>query len=276
MVEINFKSYKVTKKINLFPVKNFFALSEAFLRYGYLILEKDNLKDILSINSEHQRVYIFESGNLVFIDFTENQIYDFLKYLDSIINSIDYSLYTTFNDSYSIGLLSENLINLWDDRNFYITEIPSILHIISIVLSKSLDIRFLDDKVGDLLDACEQFINNLQSGKINIKQKLFIHINTQLLKLQYSTITSLGIYDKALHNWDSSEVIDLYNKFAKYYEIYEKNAIVSDKIHDAKKIIKSYSSSYYEKQTTRIYLLEILFIGFFPVEGILNYFFHFH
>jgi Uncharacterized conserved protein len=209
---------------------------------------------------ESKMVYLLKYGCVCFVNFNENEIYIFLRYLDSIIGSVDFNLFTKFNENHTEYIDDTK----WLSRNVF-------YNIICIILAKSVELNKLETDLDELLDKAEKHINLLQSGKLRINKK-FTLTASRILRLEYHYANNIKIFERNIYDNEDIESRASFDRLSKYYELDERRKVIQSKMDDMRNIFSAYSSFSYKQSEARTNWFEIALLSLFPLSYVLDIF----
>lgn len=257
MEPYNFKSYKISLKLPLDNIAFFFNLPNPLNREEYITLDSNQISNILQYKIETKIVCLFRYGCVCFVNFNEDEIYIFLKYIDSIISGVNYNLFSGFRENHA-EYIDEN--GSWN---------TSYIQIICIVLAKSVELHKLETDLEGLLDKAEMLINNLQVGKLSIKKK-FILTTSRILRLEYHYANNIKILERNIYDNKNIESRSTFDRLSKQYELDERLKVIQSKMNDMRTISAAYYRYSYNQRETRTLWFEIVLLSLFPLSYILD------
>lgn len=261
MEPVYFKCYKISLKLPLDKIEAFFNLHKPLNWKEYVTLDRNHLSKILQYNTESKIVYLFKYGCMCFVNFNENEIYIFLQYIDSIIGSVDFYLFSKFN---------ENHTEYIDDTKCVSCN-AGYIHIICIILAKSVELNKLETDLEGMLDKTEKLINFLQSGKLHINKK-FTLTASRILRLEYHYANNIKIFERNIYDNENIESRASFDRLSKYYELDERRKVIQSKMDDMRNIFTAYSCFSYKQSEARTYWFEIALLSLFPISYVLDIF----
>lgn len=261
MEPVYFKSYKISLKLPLDKVEAFFNLDKPLNWKEYVTLDTNHLSKILQYNAKSKIVYLFKYGCVCFVNFNENEIYIFLQYIDSIIGSVNFYLFSKFNENHSEYI----------DDTKSVSCNAAYIHIVCIILAKSVELNKLETDLEELLDKAEKLISFLQSGKLHINKKLTL-IASRILRLEYHYANNIKIFERTMYDDDNIELRASFDKLSTYYELDERRKVIQSKMEDIRNIFTTYSSLSYNQSESRTYWFEIALLSLFPLSYVLDIF----
>jgi required for meiotic nuclear division protein 1 len=261
MEPVYFKSYKISLKLPLDKLEAFFTLHDPPNWKEYITLDRNQLSKILQYDTESKMVYLFKYGCVCFVNFNENEIYIFLQYIDSIIGSVDFYLFSKFNENHC------EYINDTECMPCY----TGYIHIICIILAKSVELNKLESDLEELLDKAEKLINFLQSGKLHINKRITFTAS-RILRMEYHYANNIKIFERNMYDNGNIGSRKAFDKLSKYYELDERRKVIQSKMDDMRNIFASYSSFSYKQNEARTYWFEIALLSLFPLSYILDIF----
>lgn len=237
MGPVHFNCYKISLKLPLDRLDAHFNLHKPMNWKEYASLDPKHVSEILQNGDRAKKVYLFKSGCVCFVDFNESEIYVFLQYIASIVGSVDFSLFTKYNENH----ISNNEYNIES---------------ICIILAKSVELSKLEADLEDSFDRSERLIDFLQSGKLHINRKLILSA-ARNLRLEYAYAGSIG----------TGGVSD---SLSQYYELDVRQKVVQSKMEDIRNIFSTYSSFSYNQRKSRTLWFEIALLSLFPASYVLE------
>jgi len=269
MKNFTFKSYKIAPSLPLKKIESFFRISRQFTWKEYIVLEGEHIETVLKYAAGSRKVFLFKFGCATFINFSEHEIHTFLKYLESITDNVKIAIYTEYSESHNITVSDNGKCRLWDKSEETIPYGEYILHAVSIVLAKSVELNLIEKDASELLDESESFIIHLQKGVLRASTRKFTKTISKILKFEYNSVNSIKIYDRPVSDKYPIESRAAYDSLAKYYELHKRFDAIHNKINNLREIIKSYSSLSYKKNEFRLLAFEIFLLILFPLSRLL-------
>lgn len=264
MDTIRIKSVKVAAFISLDKIVNLLGTPQKSRWNEYISLSGNELELILKYNTKNKHVHIFKYGCISFANFEDDEIYTFIKYIESIGCKINYSLLYKYYDIHYIKINRKKKVKLWQDSDAEYTYKDSIIHIISIILAKSTELSRFEADSNKLLYDSEKFITYLQKGRLGFhrrKTSLFI---SRILRFEYDGIHNVRILDRPDFVEKTYELRDIYDALSKYYELDERLSIVHGKIDSLRDILELYSNLSFNQTENRLIMFEIFLLALFP------------
>ncbi|HOQ01429.1 MAG TPA: RMD1 family protein [Acetivibrio clariflavus] len=273
MSNIKIKSIKVSSFFSLDKIAEFLGIPMQSRWDDYIILSGNHLDLVLKYNTKNKHVYIFKYGCISFANFEEEEISTFIKYIESMGIKINYSLIYNYYDVHEIEVLPNKKIKLWQNDGTEYDYDDTLIHIISIILSKSIELYRLESELDKLLDDAEQFITFLQRGRLGFYRRKSSLLISKILRFQYDSIHNIRILDRPGFVEQSMHLKAIYASLSEYYELDERLEIVEGKIASLHDILDLYSNLSFNQSETRLILFEIFLLALFPAFHILEHLF---
>jgi len=256
-----YKSYKISLKLPLDKLEACFKLHAPPNWREYITLKEYHLSKIFKFNIGSKIVYLFKYGCVCFVNFNEEEICIFLKYIDSIIGGIDYNLFSKFNETHT------EAINDSKCESFN----AGYIHSVCIILAKSVELNKLETDLEGLLDKTEKLINFLQSGKLSVNKKTTLTIS-RILRLEYHYANNIKIFERNIFDNEDIESKASFDRLSKYYELEERRKVIQSKMDDMRNILTTYSSYSYNQKEAKTYWFEIALLSLFPLSYVVSFF----
>jgi len=270
MKNVYFICYKVAPSLPLEKIAAFLKTQMTFSWKEYIVLKDKQLDIILKTDSEDKSVYLFKYGCISFVNFSNNEIYDFLKYIELIIGNIDYSLFYKYHESHSLEIEDDLCCSLTGNVNRKIEYTDDINHIIAIVLAKSVEMFSFDAKLSELLGDAEKFIVFLQKGRLKWYRKKSCLIISKILRFQFDSINSVRVLDRPMLAEQSIKGKETYDSLMEYFEMNDRYKILQSKINDLQEITELYTSLSQNQTEHRLVMFESLLLLMFPLFYIIE------
>jgi uncharacterized Rmd1/YagE family protein len=222
MENIRIKSIKATTFFSLNKIVEFLGIPMKFSWREYITLSESELDLVLKYNTKNKHVYIFKYGCISFVNFEDEEIYTFIKYIESIGAKINYTLLYKYYDIHNIKVLPDQRVELWENSNSEYSNNDSLIHIISVILSKSTELSKFESELNRLLDDAEKFIIFLQKGRLGFYRRKSSLLISKILRFEYDSIHNIKILDRPDFVEQALELRDIYDNLSKYYELDER------------------------------------------------------
>lgn len=270
MYNISFNAYKIALKLSLDSVTSFFKLGKLLSWEKYVVLKEKQISSVLKYRASNKYVYIFQFGCICFVNFSYDEIHLFLKYIQSLLGTLDHSLFLKYYEVHEIEIINDSLckLNVGSCSTFIYQEF--ILDIVSIVLTKSIELEKINTDIDTLLDESEQYIYNLYSGKLRPNSKKFASAITKMIRFEYYSIHGIEIFNHGYNKNNTHNIDEIYKLLTQYYELLERFKISQRKIQDLNIIIRTYSKLSYKNYETKLYWFEIFLLGICPLFYIIK------
>jgi uncharacterized Rmd1/YagE family protein len=265
MKNLNFICYKVALSLPLEKIAAFLKTQMTFSWKEYIELKDEQLDIILKTDSEDKSVYLFKYGCISFVNFSSNETYNFLKYIELIIGKIDYSLFYKYHESHVLEIDDDLCCSVSKEDNTKIKYTNDINHIIAIILAKSVEMFSFDTKLSELLGTAEKIIVFLQKGRLKWYRKKSCLIISKILRFEFDSIKSVRIFDRPVFAEHSIKSKEIFDSLMEYFEISDRFKILQNKINDLREITELYTSLSQNQSEYRLIMFEILLLLLFPL-----------
>ena len=272
---VSFKSCKIGASIPLDKPAAFFRLLRSSRWREYLLLGPEQLADILKQDCSTKRVYLFAFGCITFVDFNESDMQVVLDFLSGMIEPVDYSMVARYAESHLIEVDEEGQFLPWSESDKRYRFNDATVSLIAILLAKATALNKIEADIDANMDESGEYIELLQRGRLSFNKKASMVILSKFLKFEFESINQIRIFDRSVADMDSLSGRELHDKFAEYYELYDRFDVLQRKIGSLRTTMKSYNSLSYRKNENRLYLFEIFLLALFPLASILRLFLHF-
>lgn len=273
-----FKAFAVTHEFDLNKIASENNIPKKYTWEEPLSLQGEILSSILSAELDPgQKVLLFSFGSIVYINFKDSQIPDFLEYLKRFKPDISISNKDTYSDHYELRVgevsLDTNATSDEVDEGICITDKYVTVakydtfypELVSTVLAKSVALEKTEEKLSAILDKLESIIDRLENGRLRISDKELASTSAKIIRHEYNTIAYIMILDKPDITWENSAATEFYNKMAEFFELndrYEilktKTDILNDMMHGFSSISHSMRGIFLEWIVVVLIVLEVV------------------
>lgn len=268
MKKIKLLAVSLCNEININRLSSHFGINKKHQWDEPLVLSDEQLKGILRMPDE-KSAYIFSFGSIVFLDFEHHEVMDLLDYLKKIEKNLSSISTLDYTDDYVVTVNPGNEF-LVNNEGTVLPEIGEMyLEIIATVLAKSVALSRIEDQIDDLMDAVEDIINYLETGKLNISDEKLAKMSGKILSFKYSTLSHIMLLDKPEITWVNEESENLYIELEEQFELADRYEKIRHKTETLLDITEVFTSLVHAKRGTRLEWMIIFLIAFEIVLSIL-------
>jgi uncharacterized Rmd1/YagE family protein len=207
-------------------------LNELAIKYG--IPKKYTWEEPLVLNERQlgseKKVFVFAFGSVVFFNFERPEIVKFMGSLKDVTSGDISDNFDRISDEYEI--------RLWDGEDFHIADeyasVPSrddfYDELAATVIAKSAALEKIELMLGQTEDKVEAMIDQLEEGKANLSNAEVAKTTSDILRIQYITISYIMILDKPDVTWGSSQANLFYDKMAEFFELSDRYEVTKKKL----------------------------------------------
>ncbi len=257
----SFSCYKVSLEPNLHRVAEFFKVPFSGIDPDFVVFEPKHVGAVLKFETPAKLVWLFKWGCICFINFESSETYRFLKSLESTYGSIDFSLFTKYNENYNLAL----------ENSPEPLAFSNILKLYAIVLSKSTELKFLEENLDLIYDQAERLVFDLQRGLPKPTSLILKKMTLGIVKIQLTLINTLKVLDRS-RDFDDLKLKNIYGSAIKTFELPKRFKTIQTKISAIIEIITPYQKLGFNQRETRLLFLEIILLVFFPLSRFSDYF----
>ncbi|GKU27649.1 RMD1 family protein [Clostridium folliculivorans] len=262
MKEYIFKARAICSEFSISNIAKRFDISRKIKWEEPLILKDGQLQGYVK-NIEDKGVYIYHFGSIVFVNFTNDEIDDFINIIKLTPNSIKslnkYMKYECRED-FRIVLhehMEEQLeyeslvINSIDEHHFSMT---------ALVVAKSVALETIEVTMDVVFDEVEKIIKSLENGNLNINEKQAASIIGRVLSFKHTTISYIMLLDKPAIAWKNESAENLFNDLADLFELNDRYEKLNAKSQTMVDIIEIFANLSHSKRANNLEIIVILLI----------------
>ncbi|HHV29456.1 RMD1 family protein [Acetivibrio mesophilus] len=269
MKTVRFISYKVAASLPIDKIAAFLKTNMKFTWNEYILVSSNQLDAILKYHSEDKAVYLFKYGCISFVNLTDNEIYSFLKYIESITSKINYNLIHKYHLSHNINIDDNLSCILWENSNTKVDYNKNTDHILAIILARSTQMYFFETQLNTMLDNSEKFLISLQKGRLPLFTRKSYKIMAKILKFEFESMSCIRIFEYPVFDKHSMKSNEVYDALSEYYELSDRFNIMQSKIKELRKIVGLYSSLSHSQTENRLLMFEIFLLSLFSLSHII-------
>jgi len=264
MLKFDFKAKSICSEFNVTNICKHYNINKKIKWEEPLILKGEYLPQLK--NTENKMVYIYHFGTIVFVNFEESEIKQFIQQLHNIpglIKSINKDIKYNCSDEYKLICDEE----FKEEMEFETYKTPSIedyhINMTALVLAKSVALETIENRVLIVSDEVENIITLLKKGKLNINGKKICATIGGVLSFKHTIISYIMLLDKPDVTWKNENAKIFFNELSDVFEINDRYETVNVKTQfllDATQIFVDFSHS---KRAT---ILEVIVIVLILIE----------
>jgi required for meiotic nuclear division protein 1 len=262
--------YKISSKLDLSALQSYFDDLNYEINSKYILLNDKAISSILKVHSSSKLLYIYEYGCMVFVDFSSDEIFSTLEYLENITGTVDYKLISQFNENLILTINESRLLTRINDFQCKLEYNNDVLSIACGLISKSTALSATEAEIATVLDDADNIVNYLQKAKLRINRKEFVSSISHMSRFQYSIIRSLGLFDSTFSLKRDVNIKSFYSILYHYYEIDDRINILESKIDEINRLISSYTTLSYNMGEMRLLIFECILLSMFFVPHLIN------
>ncbi len=225
-------------------------------------------------------VYIYHFGVIVFINYNDGEMQEFIEEIKKIPGSIK-----SVNPDIIYG--ESEVYTLVEDTEIQESEIEFLQYTTSsvrkfnidmtaLVLAKSVALEIIEHSVDRVFDEIEATVVCLRNGKIRTSEKKTVSSIGKILAFKHTTISYIMMLDKPSITWKEREAEEFFDEMAELYELDDRYVKFNAKIEallDTAKVIAELQHSKTSKYLEIIVILLILIEVIQAFEGPIMRFF---
>jgi len=266
MTQFNFTARAICSEFNISNICKYYDISKKIKWEEPLILKANFLSQFRDNNNKV--VYIYYFGSIVFINFTEKEIEQFIGHIKNIpesIKSINKDIKYDCVEEYD--LVCNNTAE--DEMGFEVCNVKSIqefnLDMTALVIAKSVALETIENRVSVVFDEVEKTIDLLKEGKVNIKAKKAASIIGVVLSFKHTIISYIMLLDKPDITWKNENAKIFFNDLADLFELDDRYKILNAKIQSLLEVTEIFADLSHSRKST---ILEIIVIVLILIEVI--------
>lgn len=268
MKRYSFKSKSICSELNITNIAEKYGITKKVKWEEPLILNGDKLQDIK--NYEDKIIYIYHFGAIVFVNFHNDEIDNFINYIKCIPNSIkslNADMKYDFSEEYE---MIEDETASEEDLGFdtyMVNKVESShLNMIALVLAKSVALEPIEAQINIVIDETEPIILSLRKGKLRLNGKKLASLIGRILSFRHTTISYIGLLDKPAAAWKSQNAENFFNDLADNFELTARYDTINAKTDALLSTTEIFANLTHSKRST---ILEVIVVILIFVELII-------
>lgn len=259
MIKYDFKAIAMCSEFNISVLQKYYGVTRKIKWEEPLILKNGRLSKYKDFGNK--MVYIFYFGTIVFVNFNNEEIKEFIEQLKNIegsIKNISADMIYDCIDDFQIIEDTEEEINI--DVSKVKTVEQYHINMVAIVLSKSVALETIENRVSTVSDEVEDVINRFKKGQIFRNEKKMVSTIGSVLSFKHTIISYIMLLDKPDAVWKNEESKAFFDDLCDMFELndrYESITAKTDFLINSTQIFADFSNS---KKSTLLELVVILLI----------------
>jgi uncharacterized Rmd1/YagE family protein len=257
MMKYKFTAKGICSEFNVSEIGKHFGIEKKIKWEEPLIVKTD-----ITIG---KAVYLYHFGVLVFLNYDEDEMLEFVREIKAIPGSIksintdivygEVETYTLIEDPES----EESELEFQEYRNSIIKKFH--VDMAALVLAKSVALEIIEINIDRAFDEIEGTVVSLRNGKVKTSEKKTISAIGKILAFKHTTISYIMMLDKPSITWKEREAEIFFDELAELYELddrYDKLNAKIDALLDTAEVIADLQHSRMSKYLEIVVILLIL------------------
>lgn len=253
-------SYYVTNEISLNDIAKHFGINKKFKWEEPLTLKSSHLKGVL-MDCENKMVFIYFFGSIVFVNFTIHEANDLLNYLKNIDKNLKNSNLTKYREEFKLIADDKVEEDVLSYDSVIINHIADYhVELISTILAKSVALETIEVGIDKVTDEIEDIIEDLNSGRLKLKDEQLAKISGKILTFKYNTISTIMLLEKPDIAWNIEEAENFFSQLSGLFELSDRYDKIKHKTETLLDITEVFTGLSQAKQGRRLELIVIILI----------------
>lgn len=257
-----FKSKAICSELNITDIAKTYGIKKKIKWEDALVLKGDKLQNI--INHEDKMVYIYHFGAIVFVNFTEDEICNFIQHIKGIpgsIKSLNTEMKYDFSEEYTM-IETESISEAELGFDSYTVSKAESYHfdIISLVLAKSVALEPIESRISVVIDKTEPIITSLRKGKLKANGKKLTSLIGIILSFRHTTISYIQLLDKPVSIWKNQNAESLFNELADNFELTDRYNIINAKTNALLSTTEIFANLTHSKKAIYLDMIVVILI----------------
>lgn len=261
MTKYYFSAYALTKEFELNSIAKYFNIEKKYKWEDSLVLNNQHLEDILGTLKNSKFVHIYSFGSIVLINFSDEEMTSFIKFLESNFNTSINPFTLKYTDEYELKISDAEPHSISNDYAICPVDKVGDIDIISLVLARSAALDKLENGISKVIDEVEDIIEVLEKGKLNLNDKDLAKMAARIFGFRYTSISYIMLLDKPDITWEDIDIDDFYYELAELFELEDRYNGAKKKLEFLTDMTEVFSSLTYERRSTRLEWMIIVLIA---------------
>lgn len=264
MTKYNFTARAICSEFNISNICKHYEISKKIKWEEPLIIKGKHLLEFKDMNNK--MVYIYHFGSIVFINFSEKEIKQFIEMIKNIpdsIKSINKNIKYDCTEEYEI--VFDDMAN--EEIGFEVCNVNALeeyhLDMTALVVAKSVALETIENRVSSVFDEAEKLILTLEKGKADISEKKSTSIIGVILSFRHTIISYIMLLDKPDITWENQNAEKFFNELADLFELNDRYKTLNAKIQSLLDMTEIFADLSHSRRAT---ILEIIVIVLILIE----------
>jgi required for meiotic nuclear division protein 1 len=260
MAEHHFTAFALAGELDLSRVGSQLGIIRKYRWEEPLLLHPATFQPIAGDRSEHQQVYLYYFGGVVFLNCTDDIIREFSREMAKISENFKGFPNIKYQEHYSLRIESEGELTITNDCAVMPRYDHAFIDIIAFVIAKSVALERIEEQVGKVLDEMEGLIALLDQGKLGIPDKRLAKLASKILNFKYRSLAYIMVLDKPDITWDNPEADRLYLTMANLFELRQRYQDIRHKSETLMDINEVFTGLSHARRASRLEWIIIVLI----------------
>lgn len=215
----------------------------------------------LAAGSDHEGVYLYYFGGVVFLNCSAEIVTRFLDGLRQYAEYLRDDPQLAFREEYRLEIDATRELAISNDVAVMPNYNQVFLDIICFVIAKSVALERIEGRVDSVVDEVEGLIGSLGKGKLNLSDSNMARLASSILSFKYTSIAHIMVLDKPDITWDDPEADSLYRTMASLFELNQRYQEIKHKSDTLLDVTDVFSSLSHARRAARLEWIIIVLIA---------------
>jgi uncharacterized Rmd1/YagE family protein len=207
-------------------------------------------------------VYLYYFGGIVFLNCSDDIMAHCIEGLKQHLEQLREQPQLRFREDYQLEIDPAADSSITNDAAIVPEFKQELLEIVCFVITKSVALERIEERVDTVFDEVGVMINRLGQGVLELPDKALARLASTVLNFKYTSIAHIMVLDKPEITWDNDEADRFYLTISNLFELRPRYQEIKHKAETLLDVTDVFSSLSHARRSARLEWIIIILIAF--------------
>jgi uncharacterized Rmd1/YagE family protein len=207
-------------------------------------------------------VYLYYFGGMVFLNCSDDIMARCIEGLKQHVDQLKEQPQLPFREDYCLELDPAGVASITNESAVMPEFKQELLEIICFVITKSVALERIEERVDTVFDEVGVMINRLGQGGMELSDKDLARLASTVLNFKYTSIAHIMVLDKPEITWDNEEADRFYLTISNLFELRPRYQEIKHKSETLLDVTDVFSNLSHARRSARLEWIIIVLIAF--------------
>lgn len=207
-------------------------------------------------------VYLYYFGGMVFLNCSDDIMARCIEGLKQHVEQLKEQAQLPFREDYCLEINPAGNASITNESAVMTEFKQDLLEIICFVITKSVALERIEERVDTVFDEVGVMINRLGQGAMELSDKDLARLASTVLNFKYTSIAHIMVLDKPAITWDNEEADRFYLTISNLFELRPRYQEIKHKSETLLDVTDVFSNLSHARRSARLEWIIIILIAF--------------